>query len=81
MNLWRPQLGSPLLACVLVACSSESEKVSAPGMQLPHFNDISSAPTKIQTAAKAVVRIRTAGQTGTGFVHIELRFAPMMMGM
>jgi hypothetical protein len=33
---------------------------------LPHFNDITTAPTKIQASANAVIRVRTAGQSGTG---------------
>ena len=48
------------LALLLPACSSGSSP------QLPHFNDITNAPAAIQTAAKAVVRIRTAGQVATG---------------
>jgi hypothetical protein len=33
---------------------------------LPHFNDISTAPAAIQTAARAVVRVHTANAYGTG---------------
>jgi len=39
---------------------------SADNAGLPHFNDLTSAPTVIQNAAKAVVRITTAGFYGTG---------------
>jgi hypothetical protein len=34
---------------------------------LPNLNDIVTAPAQIQTAAKSVVRIRTARQSATGF--------------
>jgi hypothetical protein len=34
---------------------------------MPHFNDITTASPEIRTAARAVVRIRTAGEYGTGF--------------
>jgi len=44
------------------ACSSGSATAN-----LPHFNDITSASPEIQTAARAVVRVRTAGEYGTGF--------------
>ena len=37
-----------------------------PEIDLPHFNDMESAPVPIQNAAKAVVRIRTAFASGTG---------------
>ncbi|HEY4188544.1 MAG TPA: serine protease [Polyangia bacterium] len=36
------------------------------GSALPSFHDLPSAPSPIQTAAGAVVRISTAGQSGTG---------------
>jgi hypothetical protein len=36
------------------------------GSELPSFRDISSAPSKIQTAAEAVVRVRMAAGYGTG---------------
>jgi len=39
------------------ACSSGSATAN-----LPHFNDITSASPEIQTAARAVVRVRTAGE-------------------
>ena len=48
------------VATLLVACSSDTS-----GPKLPHFNDISNAPAKIQVAANAVVRVRTAGESGT----------------
>jgi V8-like Glu-specific endopeptidase len=38
----------------------------APGNHLPTFNDITSAPPAIQTAAAAVVRIATANASATG---------------
>lgn len=47
------------------ACShDDSSTVIKP--DLPHFNDITTAPSKIQTAARAVVRLATAGQMGSG---------------
>ena len=47
------------------ACShDDSSTVIKPN--LPHFNDITTAPSKIQSAARAVVRLHTAGQLGTG---------------
>jgi V8-like Glu-specific endopeptidase len=49
------------LAAGLVACSS-----APPGPNLPSFRDVSEAPAAIQTAARAVVRIGTAGEFGTG---------------
>ena len=52
------------LSFLLFACSSDNPKAS--GLPLPHFNDIPTAPPNIQTAAEAVIRIRTAGQYGTG---------------
>jgi hypothetical protein len=48
------------------ACSSPGSS-SANGLALPHFNDITTASPKIQTAARAVVRVRTAGQVATAF--------------
>jgi hypothetical protein len=39
----------------------------APSTSLPSFSDIPDAPPAIQTAAKAVVRIGTAGELATGF--------------
>jgi V8-like Glu-specific endopeptidase len=49
------------LAAGLVACSS-----APPGPNLPSFRDVSEAPAPIQTAARAVVRLGTAGEFGTG---------------
>jgi hypothetical protein len=39
---------------------------NAPGSELPAFNDITSAPPAIRTAAAAVVRITTANAAATG---------------
>ena len=52
-----------LLACGSSACSSNSPQSSA---DLPHFQDISSAPPAIAKSAHAVVRIETATASGTG---------------
>ena len=53
-----------VLGAITAACSSDAPAAAGPAM--PHFNDISSAPTKIQSAANAVVRIHTAVGYGTG---------------
>jgi V8-like Glu-specific endopeptidase len=45
-----------LISLALLAC----------GPKLPSFSDVQSAPARIQSAARAVVRIQTAGQSGTG---------------
>jgi Trypsin-like peptidase domain len=50
------------LVCAALGCSSSSSSAS-----LPSFSDIPDAPPAIQTAAKAVVRIGTAGELATGF--------------
>jgi trypsin-like peptidase len=54
-----------LLALILAmpaACSSQDART----VVLPSFSDVSEAPQPIQTAAQAVVRIRTAGEIATG---------------
>ena len=48
-------------AAAAIGCGDD-----APGRTLPGFNDIPSAPSPIQRAASAVVRVRTAGRYGTG---------------
>ncbi|MBI5233058.1 MAG: choice-of-anchor D domain-containing protein [Deltaproteobacteria bacterium] len=48
-----------------LALSGQGSPIVSRGM--PGFNDIVSAPKKIRTAAKAVVRISTARRSGTGF--------------
>jgi hypothetical protein len=54
--------GAALLASFgLVGCSGGGDDD-----QLPTFHDLASAPGAIQTAAQAVVRIRTAGEAATG---------------
>jgi hypothetical protein len=61
--MFKHTLGLPLcLAWALAACGGGGHSVT-----LPHFNDITTAPSEIQTAARAVVRVRTAGQVATGF--------------
>src|SRR6266480_913827 len=52
-----------ILTCTLGCSSGSSNSDSA---DLPHLNDIQTAPANIQTAARAVVRIRTARQAATG---------------
>lgn len=49
----------------LAGCGDTTTVVN--NADLPVFNDITSAPPAIQTAARAVVRISTAGGTATGF--------------
>ena len=58
--------GMTALCATLDACSSHGSS-SATSVTMPHFNDITTASPKIQTAARAVVRVRTAGEYGTGF--------------
>ena len=55
-------LGPLLLACALSACSSDSKST----VDLPHFQDVSNAPPEIARAARAIVRIETATESGTG---------------
>lgn len=55
-----------LLCCALSACSDDDDKERGPDITLPKFYDLPSAPTEIQTAAKAVVRLTTARYYGTG---------------
>ena len=55
------ELAGIVALCVATgACSSGSAN-------LPHFEDINTATPEIQTAARAVVRLRTAAEYGTGF--------------
>jgi hypothetical protein len=58
----REFLGIVALCFAASACSSGSATAN-----LPHFNDITTATPEIQAAARAVVRVRTAGEYGTGF--------------
>ena len=58
----RPGTALGLLLALLAGCSSSSSQK----VQLPSFTDVSAAPPAIQTAAKAVVRIETAGELATG---------------
>jgi V8-like Glu-specific endopeptidase len=53
------------LGWALGACSNDDEPARTT-VNLPHFHDLTSAPTAIQSAAKAVVRLHTAGAYGTG---------------
>jgi V8-like Glu-specific endopeptidase len=48
-----------------LACSQAHED-DEPEAVLPSFNDVISAPAAIRTAARAVVRVATAGQMATG---------------
>ena len=54
----------PLILGMALACSTGSDPSSATA--LPYFNDITSAPAAIQAAARAVVRVGTSGQYGSG---------------
>jgi len=63
-------VGMVALCAVAGACSSGSAPATLPGpatVTLPHLNDITTATPEIQTAARAVVRVRTAGEYGSGF--------------
>ena len=55
-------LAGVVLAASGLACSSGG----GGGATLPSFHDLTSAPAAIQTASRAVVRIHTAGEYGTG---------------
>jgi V8-like Glu-specific endopeptidase len=59
----REFVGTVALCFAASACSSSSPAT----VTLPHFNDITTATPEVQTAARAVVRVRTAGQSGSGF--------------
>jgi len=56
-------LGIAALCAAAGACSSSKPCHCT----LPHFNDITTATPEIQAAARAVVRLQTAGEYGTGF--------------
>ncbi len=58
--------GIALLAVALAIGCSHDETINASGAKLPNFNDITAAPAKIQTAARAVVRLRVSQGAGTG---------------
>ena len=67
-SLWIAR--AALFGAIFSACSHDDSTTVIQGN--PHFNDITTAPAKIQTAARAVVRIHTAGVSGDGFVYIVL---------
>jgi hypothetical protein len=54
-------LRKALLLALLVACSHDARSVS-----LPSFRDVTDAPSAIQSAAQAVVRVATANSFATG---------------
>lgn len=56
-----------ILLCTLLAGCGDDITLTVNNADLPGFNDITTAPPAIQTAAKAVVRIYTAGSYATGF--------------
>lgn len=57
-----------LIIVTLTGCGDETTVVNnINNADLPGFNDITTAPAPIQTAARAVVRIQTAGSYATGF--------------
>ena len=57
-----------LLLTVLTGCGDDVTNITnVNNADLPGFNDITTASPVIQTAAKAVVRIHTAGSYATGF--------------
>ncbi|HJX62573.1 MAG TPA: serine protease [Polyangia bacterium] len=51
----------------IVALCVAAGGCSSGSANLPHFEDIHAASSEIQTAARAVVRVRTAGEYGSGF--------------
>ena len=62
------KLAVALLLVTLTGCGDETTIVNnINNADLPGFNDITAAPAPIQTAARAVVRIQTAGSYATGF--------------
>jgi V8-like Glu-specific endopeptidase len=56
----------PAPALALLASLAGCSKDSSPDVRLPSFTDVASAPAVIQVAARAVVRIQTAGELATG---------------
>jgi hypothetical protein len=57
-------IGAVMAASSVFGCSHHSTIHN--DADLPHFNDIGSAPAKLQTAARAVVRVSTAREIATG---------------
>jgi hypothetical protein len=56
-----------LAAALAIGCSDdETSSAKAPTVKLPSFSDITAAPANIQTAARAVVRLRVSQGAGTG---------------
>ena len=55
------------LAGIAVLCAGACSRSSPATVTLPHFNDITTATPEIQTAARAVVRVHTAGEYASGF--------------
>lgn len=55
------------LCTLLVGCGDDITLTVVNNADLPGFNDITTAPPDIQTAARAVVRVYTAGSYATGF--------------
>jgi hypothetical protein len=49
-----------------LACSKAPGDDAPSGAALPHFHDVLTAPAPIRTAARAVVRVSTAGDLATG---------------
>lgn len=60
---WMVVIGA-VLTCI-TGCGQDAAP-AVNNADLPGFNDIVAAPAKIQTAARAVVRLRTARQSATG---------------
>lgn len=57
-----------MLSISLTGCGDDVTNITnVNNADLPGFNDITTAPPAIQTAARAVVRIHTAGSYATGF--------------
>lgn len=55
-----------ILSFFAAGCGAKDSDSGPSGPDLPHFDDITSAPAAIQTAARAVVRVRTIDAYGTG---------------
>jgi S1-C subfamily serine protease len=61
-----PGVGLPALAVPVVILAATASCSSTASVSLPAFDDVSQAPPAIQKAARAVVKVGTAGELATG---------------
>jgi V8-like Glu-specific endopeptidase len=59
---WHQWASIGLIGFVMMGCSDGEDS----SVNLPHFNDVTSATSTMKTAANAVVRLHLAGSYGTG---------------